>query len=165
VAVVGIGNELRGDDAAGLLVARALIEFQTDNSAQPALLALDAGAAPENVTGALRRFAPDLVIFVDAAFADDGALPGEIYWLDRREIAGPSAASFAASTHTLPLPVIAHYLASDLGCEVALIGIQAGGMTFDHTPSPAIQQAAQHVAAKLWAAVTEARPSSTGSPT
>lgn len=165
MAVVGIGNDLRGDDAAGPLVVRALIERQTHDTAQPALLALDAGTAPENVTGALRRFAPDLVIFVDAAFADDGGAPGEIYWLDRRETAGLSAASFTTSTHTLPLPVIARYLASELGCEVTLIGLQAGGTTYDQDASPAIQHAAQDVAAELWAAMTEAHPATTGSPT
>ncbi len=157
MAVVGIGNDLRGDDAAGLLVARALIERQTGNGAQSSMLALDAGAAPENVTGALRRFAPDLVIFVDAAFADDAAPPGTIEWIDRHQTTGLSTAAFAGSTHTLPLHRIAQYLVAELGCEVALIGIRAGNLTFDHTASPSTYQAAQEVAAGLWAALTEAR--------
>ncbi len=164
MAVVGIGNELRGDDTAGPLVIRALVERQTHDTARPALLALDAGAAPENMTGALRRFAPDLVIFVDAAFADDGAPPGTIEWIDWRLTTGLSATAFAGSTHTLPLYVIAQYLVAELGCEVALIGIQAGSVTFDHAASPVTQEAVREVAAGLWAAVTVARPDSTGSP-
>ncbi|MGQ9903060.1 MAG: hydrogenase 3 maturation endopeptidase HyCI [Anaerolineae bacterium] len=153
VAVVGIGNELRADDAAGLLIARALIERQTGSEAQSSILALNAGAAPENVTGALRRFAPDLVIFADAAFVDEGTPAGAVHWLDWRETAGLSA-----STHTLPLHVIAQYLVSELGCEVVLIGIQADGIAFDQAMSPAIQQTAQAVAAELWTILTETHP-------
>jgi hydrogenase 3 maturation protease len=163
IAVVGIGNELRGDDAAGLLVAGALIQRQTQDARQatdnlPRLLALEGGAAPENVTGALRRFAPDLVVFVDAAFLDAGAPPGVISWLDWRETAGPSARALSASTHTLPLHVIAQYLASELSCEVALIGIQPNHLAFDRATSQSVRQAAQEVAAELWAVVAEGQP-------
>ena len=64
LAVVGIGHELRGDDAAGVRVARAL---QSRFPTSDALVAIDAGSAPENHTGALRRFKPDLVLLIDAA--------------------------------------------------------------------------------------------------
>ncbi len=151
MAVVGIGSELRGDDAAGLLVARALIEWQARDGGHPSILALEAGAAPENMTGTLRRFAPDLILFVDAALSDEDTPPGAVAWIDWRKTAG-----LRSSTHTLPLHVIAQYLASELGCEVDLIGIQAGGVAFDAAASPVIQQAAQRVATELWATLTEA---------
>lgn len=113
VAVVGIGQALNGDDGAGLAVAQALAARLDD----PRLLVIDAGAAPENQTGALRRFAPALVLFVDAA--DLGGAPGEVRLLDWQETTGLSA-----STHTLPLHVIAQFLVMELGCDVALLGIQ-----------------------------------------
>ena len=174
-----MGNELRGDDAAGILVARELLR-QTDDgrpttddgrrttddgqssiqnpkssivNRQSSILVLDAGAAPENVTGALRRFRPDLVVFVDAADMGEGEAPGAVRWLDWRETDGLSA-----STHTLPLHVISQYLVSELHCDVALIGIQPGGTAFDHAASPAVRQAAADVASGLWAIFSAIKP-------
>jgi len=113
VAVVGIGQALNGDDGAGIAVAQALAARLDD----PRVLVVEAGAAPENQTGALRRFDPALVLFVDAA--DMGGAPGEVRLLDWQATTGLSA-----STHTLPLHVIAQYLVHELRCEVALLGIQ-----------------------------------------
>lgn len=112
VALIGIGNEFMGDDAAGVLVARGM-----QTHAHESLLVIDAGTAPENCTALLRRFRPDLVIMVDAA--QFFAVPGEVRWLQWEQTTGISA-----STHTLPPHMFARYITSELDCEVALIGIQ-----------------------------------------
>jgi len=119
-ALVGIGSVLRADDAIGMDVARALLPVfaQRDD-----VLVIEAGVAPENTTGTLRKFRPDLIVFIDAA--DMGEKPGAIRWLDWRDSIGLSA-----STHTLPLHVLAEFLTKDLGCEVGLIGIQASVIGF-----------------------------------
>lgn len=114
IAVVGVGHELCGDDAAGLAVARALQRALADDEHS---LVIEAGSAPENHTGALRRFKPDIVLLVDAAQMDE--TPGAIRWLPWGETDGISA-----STHTLPLYILAQYLVNELGCEVALLCIQ-----------------------------------------
>src|SRR5512132_511548 len=79
VAIVGIGNTLRSDDAAGIFVARALMgsRFVPDPST---LLVIDAGHAPENRTADLRRFAPELILLIDAA--EMGETPGAIRWIE-----------------------------------------------------------------------------------
>jgi hydrogenase 3 maturation protease len=64
VAVVGVGHELRGDDAAGVIAARLLKAVLADDDP---VLVVEGGSAPENHTGPLRRFAPDLVLLVDTA--------------------------------------------------------------------------------------------------
>lgn len=64
VAVPGIGNHLFGDDGVGVLMAR---ELTARAGRQADCLVLDAGTAPENFTGPLRRFRPDFVLLVDAA--------------------------------------------------------------------------------------------------
>ncbi len=147
VALVGIGQELRGDDAAGMIIARALsrVDGNGEGSRIPAddherlpLRVIEGGAAPENCTGILRRFQPDLVIFVDAAQMDQE--PGTVRWLECKEIAG-----FSASTHTLPLDMLAHYLEAELGCQVALLGIQPAGTSFDATLSPAAARAVTEI--------------------
>ena len=120
IAILGIGNTLRSDDAAGVLAVRRLTEsglFLDLDS----VLVLEAGHAPENCTAVLRRFAPDIVLLIDAA--DMGEAPGAIHWIDMDEIDGISA-----TTHTLPLSMLAEYLSLELNCEVSLLGIQPGSV-------------------------------------
>ena len=116
IAILGIGNTFRSDDAAGPLVARSLAKSHLIRDLDTVLV-MDAGYAPENSTAELRRFAPDVVLLVDAA--DLGEAPGTIRWIGLDEIGGMSA-----STHTLPLELLAKYLVLELGCEVSLLGIQ-----------------------------------------
>jgi hydrogenase 3 maturation protease len=145
VAVVGVGQELNGDDAAGVRVAQALLKRQragSSNAPRPvpfSLLVVEAAHAPENCLGAIRRFAPDLVILVDAA--EMGDPPGTVRWLDWRD-----TGSFGTSTHTLSLSMMASYLVAELGCEIGLIGIQAGDTSLGAPMSAAVRQAARTVA-------------------
>jgi hydrogenase 3 maturation protease len=136
VAVVGVGHALRGDDAVGLVAARCLFEALPAESAS--LLVLEAGPAPENHTGALRRFEPDLVLFVDAAGLE--AEPGAIRWVDPEEITG-----LGASTHSLPLSTLAAFLTAQLGCVVALLGIQPGGTGIGAPLSPPVAAAVEEI--------------------
>lgn len=118
IAIVGIGNSLRSDDAAGIMVARALMEFGVLRDLD-SVLVMDAGHAPENGTSQLRRFAPDVVLLIDAA--EMGEAPGTIRLIEMAEIEGMSA-----STHSLPLSILAKYLVLEHDCQVALLGIQPG---------------------------------------
>lgn len=138
-ALVGIGNELNGDDAVGILAVRALRARLGD---QPHLLLVEGGLAPENFTGPLRRFAPEWVILIDAA--EMGCEPGAVAWVDWRQVDGLSA-----STHSLPPTVLGQYLMAELGCQLGLIGIQPGGLEFDAPLSPAAAWAVDEVAAGL----------------
>lgn len=145
VAIVGIGHELRGDDAAGGVVARTLQRNHTVNSAASGhdnLLVIDAGPVPENCTGPLRRFGPDLVLLVDAAQMDEA--PGAVRWLAWQETEGLSA-----STHTLPPYVLASYLTGELSCDVALIGIQPADTSFGGPLTPPVEQAVAAVVQTL----------------
>jgi hydrogenase 3 maturation protease len=148
LAVVGIGQPLRGDDAAGVLVAQRLLPLAAAlaerEDAGLALLVIDAGPAPENQTGSLRRFRPHLVLLVDAAQME--AAPGTIRWLALPEIDGLSA-----STHTLPLHLLARYLTAELNCQVALIGIQPATTALMAGVSTAVDQAVADVCHGLMA--------------
>ena len=129
LALLGIGHELRGDDAAGLAVAAGLRPFANDD-----FLAIEAGHAPENHTSSLRRFAPTLVLLVDAAQMNEA--PGAIRWLNPQTITGISA-----SSHTMPLHMLARFLQAELGCEVAFIGIQPADTTLGAPLSPEVKTA------------------------
>ena len=111
---------------------------------------LDGGLAPENLTGAIRRFSPDLVLLVDAA--EMGEPAGAVRWLSWQDTTGVSAA-----THALPPYMVAQFLASELDCEVALIGIQPQEIAFGASLSPPVQRAVRTVTRGLTALlVTEA---------
>ena len=143
IAVVGIGHELRGDDAAGVVVARALLEQSAICDPRSAFrLVIDAGPAPENYTGSLRRFQPDLIVLIDAA--QMGAPPGTVRWLMWQD-----TDAFSASTHTLPPHILAQYLTNELNCGVALIGIQPADTRIGMPLSPVVQAAVETVVQAL----------------
>jgi hydrogenase 3 maturation protease len=139
VAVLGVGNQMNGDDGAGPRVVKVLASLL---AATPGLLVIDGGTAPENFTGPLRRFRPDLVIEIDAA--DQGEPPGTLAWIDWRDADGMSA-----STHTLPPSVLAAYLTAELGCRMVLIGIQPATLEIGKPLSPTVAAAADRLAAQM----------------
>jgi hydrogenase 3 maturation protease len=139
VAVLGVGNEMNGDDGAGVLVVRALASRL---AATPGLLLIDGGTAPENYTGPIRRFRPDLIVEIDAAHQDRP--PGTLAWIDWRDADGMSA-----STHTLPPSVLATYLTTDIGCEMTLIGVQPAQLEMGQPLSPAVAEAVERLAGQM----------------
>lgn len=139
IALVGIGSELNGDDAAGLWVAR---ELQTRLAARPQFLALEAGVMPESSAGPLRKFKPDLVILADAA--DFGGQAGEIRWLDSRSIQG-----FGASTHTFPLSVVVEYLQTEIQCDIFILGVQPDSLEFAAPLTPFVDSAVREITSEI----------------
>ena len=149
VAVVGVGNTLRGDDGAGILVVRALAERL---QGAPDVLLIDGSTAPENFTGPLRRFRPDLVIEIDAAHLQQP--PGTVAWVDWRDADGMSA-----STHTLPPSVLAGFLLADIGCRVSLLGIQPATLEMGDGMSPEVASAVGRLAEQIVAWLAGAKGS------
>ena len=141
LAIVGIGNELNGDDAAGSLVARALRQRKCAEGVYH-LLVLDAGVAPENMTGEIREFKPGLIVFIDAA--DMGEAPGTVRWIAMDEIDGMSA-----STHRMPLSMLAQYLTLELGCDIVLLGIQPATVKMGEELSDPVRRVVENMSDDL----------------
>ncbi len=141
VAVLGIGNSLRSDDAAGVLVARGLARTRLARDFD-SFLVIEAGHAPENATAELRRFAPQVVILIDAA--EMGQAPGTVGWIQLKEIDGLSA-----STHTMPLSMLSRYLILELGCEVKILGIQPKSTEIGESVSREVLQAVEGIVSGL----------------
>lgn len=106
------------------------------------ILVIDAGHAPENRTAELRCFLPEVVILIDAA--EMGAEPGTIRWIGMEEMDGMSA-----STHTLPLSMLARYLTLELGCDVRLLGVQPQSNQVGGTMSRKVLQAVDEITEDL----------------
>jgi hydrogenase 3 maturation protease len=137
VAVLGVGSELRADDAAGVRVAAALAR-----DALPGVNAIDGGTAPENCTAEVRRIAPSHLIIVDAA--DLGENPGAVRVIPSADIGGTSF-----GTHSLPLSVVADYLRTEVGCRVIVIGIQPRSLAFGQEISAEVADAVAEVTRAL----------------
>jgi hydrogenase 3 maturation protease len=139
VAILGIGHELRGDDAVGLAVASQLQDTACGRSD---LLVIETGPVPENFTAHVRRFRPDLVVMVDAAIM--GEQPGAVRWLDWQDLGGVSF-----SSHALSLNLLASYLNSELGCAVNIIGIQPANNSLNAPLSEIARQAVKEAVAMI----------------
>lgn len=116
IVIVGIGNELRGDDAAGVLIARKLEERGLP-SLSPAIKIVIGGSTPENVTGEIVRFKPSHIVIIDAA--DIGLEPGDVRIVNCEDISGA-----AFSTHSLPLGAFVSYLTEATHAAVVILGVQ-----------------------------------------
>jgi hydrogenase 3 maturation protease len=125
VLILGIGSELKGDDAAGILAAEKLEEeFEV----------IIGGTSPENFTGEIKRLKPSHLIIIDSA--QMGEKPGYIRLIDSEEIGGLSF-----GTHALPLSVMINYLKEYFPLKAIIIGIQPKTLTFGAPPSLEVEDA------------------------
>lgn len=176
MALVGVGNELNGDDAAGVLVIRILARLFTNQqrhttpvnservgcasvqfSPMPRqvihlreleVMLVEGGIAPEAFSGPLRRFAPQWVVLVDAAAMQEE--PGTLAWVDWRLADGLSA-----TTHTMPPTMLAKYLIHEIGCQIGLVGIQPESVEMDAPLDGRVAAAVETAAADLYQALVE----------
>lgn len=94
VLVIGVGNDFRGDDAAGLVVARRLQGRDVDDIAV-------VEASGEGASLIEAWDGTDAVILIDAVRS--GSAPGTIHRLSGRELT-QDAHIFHQSTHTISIP-------------------------------------------------------------
>jgi hydrogenase 3 maturation protease len=144
VVVVGVGNPLRGDDAAGCLVAQAL-------DGAPGVTVISAEEVPESYLGPITAARPDVVVLVDAVELD--AAPGSAALLEMEELAARGA-----STHRAPLGLVAEFLRCETGADVFLLAIQPARLGFGDPVSPEVEESAASLALLLRSLVGEALP-------
>lgn len=144
--LIGLGNELRGDDAAGLLVARAARE-----ATRGGVDVVEAGGEPIDLLGTWEQ--ADAVVVVDAVVS--GAEPGAIERIDA--VAGPLPAPFAApSTHALGLAEAVELARAleRLPHRLIVFGIEGSAFTTGAEPTPAVRAAVPPVARAALAELT-----------
>ncbi|WP_136688215.1 hydrogenase maturation protease [Halorhabdus amylolytica] len=141
IAVVGIGSELRGDDAVGLELARR-IETRSLGSDADRLLVVEGGVAPENHTGVVRRFDPDWIVLVDAV--DFGGDPGSGEWIDPDDLGGESF-----SSHKSTPAMLRTFLARETGADVVLFGVQPADIDRGESLSKTVEERLGGLAARL----------------
>lgn len=131
--VIGIGNPLRGDDAAGVVVAEHL------RSCVPECVeVVSCSEEPSRLMEAWEGAAS--VLLVDTV--SSGAPPGTLHRFDAGEEAVP-ARTFRSSTHAIGIADTIE-LARALGRlprRVRLYGIEAGGFATGNSLTPAVEAA------------------------
>jgi len=133
IAVLGIGSQLRADDAAGLLITKELKRYIQNKKKRSLLKVFLGETAPENLTGQIKKFKPTHLIVIDAV--DFHLETGALRVVDICKEAG---ASF--STHRVPVGILRDYLYKTIQCETILIGMQPGSTEFCGELSKGLQE-------------------------
>jgi hydrogenase 3 maturation protease len=131
IVFVGVGNRSRGDDATGPMII--------DRLGRHVSHAIDAGPAPENVTGAIKKLKPGAIVFIDALIFKD-LPPGTPQIVELEDIR-----HLGESTHTLSLDVVMEYLKMETGADVFMIGVQPGRIADGEGLSPGIREAIEKI--------------------
>ncbi|UCG95040.1 MAG: hydrogenase maturation protease [archaeon] len=124
ILIIGVGNDMRGDDAFGPLVIQELRRTGTQAT-------LWSGGAPENFIGKIREPVETLVI-LDTAYL--GKEPGTVEIIDPDKIKGH------VSTHKLPLSLLIKTLRPE---KTYFIAAQPLSSSFGVEPSPEILRAVE----------------------
>ncbi len=143
---LGVGNELRHDDAVGLVIVEKL-RLRLDD---PNITLLNCADIPENFTGHVKRLAPACVVLVDAA--DFGGNPGEAHVFALSDIEGGDI-----STHKASLAVLGAYLQSETHASVFILGIQPGNTEFGSGLTQAVQEASKEIIEAISAVLNQVR--------
>ncbi len=134
--VIGIGNILKGDDAAGPLVVE-----QLQSMAVSAEL-IDAGTVPENYIQTIIKKAPQNLIIIDVI--DFEAPPGTIKVFDPEQLN-----SHVISTHVLSPRLFIDMVRRDISLDVYFVGIQPAQTQLGRPISPQVSQTVQKLAQVL----------------
>jgi len=143
VAIIGVGNPLRGDDAAGPYVA-SLIEQYAKGSVRDNFLVVNAESAPENFLGTIVNFNPDVIIFIDAV--ETGLKPGSVIISSIDSLED----TVTISTHKVSLKAIGEYLAASTKVKgIYMIGIQVKNVGMGAPISSPVKKSCEKLSATL----------------
>ncbi len=133
LVLLGVGSNIRGDDGVGPYLAEKLIPLNSKN-----FLSINGGLVPENFTSDIRKFSPDVVIIVDAAFMDKPVGDFEVIKVNESK-------EMSFSSHSMPLSILGKYISGYIGSEVYLLGIQAATVYFGNEISPEVKETADRI--------------------
>ncbi len=136
ITIIGIGADLREDDALGNVIAREMInniqeELERDNAhvlnlVESELIMLDkvliinASVIPEQFITTILSFNPDHIVIIDAAIMGNDAKPGDLAFIEPHELDKRTG-----STHALPLGQFIEILKTmGLHAKFLVIGVQ-----------------------------------------
>jgi len=146
LTILGIGNELNGDDGVGVLIVRHL---KKRLSKFDQIQLIEGSIAPENYSSVIRKFNPDWIWLIDAAVI--GKNPGDVQLFDPSSIE-----TVVANTHRMSPRFLISFLQIDTNAVAFLIGIQPEVVDPFSEISPAVKRSIQETTKLLlrWLQIT-----------
>lgn len=129
ILFLGLGNELRSDDAAGLV----FLDLLKKKNFYPVNNFIYARTNPENYLQKILDFSPECVVFIDAAFANKN--PGEVFLLESETID-----KVKISTHAYSIKLLETYIRNYLKVDFIYIGIEPKSVKFGNELSDIVQE-------------------------
>jgi len=148
--VMGVGSELRGDDAAGIYVVKLLRERARWGGSKIALIS--AGTAPESFFGKILKMRPSHMLLVDTVLS--GGRPGDILLLKGDEL--PLDRSL--STHTIPIRLLLELIKQLTHVRVLIAGICPESLEYGLSLSDPVRRSAELLADLILKAAAECSP-------
>jgi len=133
--IVGVGNDLKGDDGVGSYLCQQL-------KGKIAAKLIDAGTVPENYIQPIVKAGPDKLVIVDAM--EFGAEPGSVRLFDAGDLN-----SAVMSTHSLSPRLFVDLIRKEIDVDVCFLGVQPGQMELGEGLSPEVEAAARELAGVL----------------
>ena len=123
--VLGIGNDIRGDDGLGPYIIHQLTDLKESYSDDfdeskidlSNIHLINGGSVPENFTGLIKRIDPSHIIVVDATLMNEEA--GFIKIVNKEDIS-----NISVSTHSMSLSYLIKYLEQEIDFKLIFVGIQ-----------------------------------------
>ena len=131
VVIVVMGNELRGDDRAGLFFGKLI-------SKHTSIPVISGGDAPENSAGLIVEQCPETILIVDAM--DFGGRPGEMMIISSEKLSKDSV-----STHG-SLHLFVEYLEKTTCARILVLGFQPKHLGLGEKMSPEVAECVRKTA-------------------
>lgn len=113
IVFVGLGNPMRSDDGAGLILLQTIKQSKHFQDAHY----IEAGSNPENYLQAILDLHPKAVVFIDTA--EFNQPPGTIQWLSKTDLD-----QIRISTHAFSMTLVEDYIRAHQTVDFHYLGIQ-----------------------------------------
>ena len=143
--ILGIGNEIKGDDGLGPIITKKSSSLFDKNKN---IIVFDGGTVPENYTGSIRKEKPTHIVLIDAV--DMKKEPGYIRVVEKEEIA-----NYNISTHAMPISYLIKYIETTIGAQIILVGVQPKSMGFAEPVSKEVEKSIEEVVSTFYKVIKE----------
>lgn len=142
LVILGIGNDIRGDDGLGPYIINRLFDLKEDAddndlNNDSGLYLINAGSVPENFTGSIKKINPSHILIIDASLMN--MKPGEINIVSKENIV-----NLSVSTHSMSLKYLIKYLESCEGVnndfKILFVGIEPESMDLSFDLSDSVKE-------------------------
>jgi len=131
--ILGVGNDIKGDDGVGPYVAGILGDDFTS---------IDGKSVPESFAHDVISMGPDIVLMIDATKMNSA--PGSVGIFTKEDVSNVSS-----STHSMPLSMLAKHIENKAGCEVYILGIEPEDTNFGIGLTKTVKGSADELASIL----------------